>query len=111
MSRPSACAIPLFVKVRIDADALLANRATAAAIDLGENAVAEPPLRYRPIWWLQMPNGREVRAHHVTWGALTTSHYEARGRSWSPTERVSAWLEVHGPVIADGTLYDPNAEK
>jgi hypothetical protein len=97
--RRSSCAIPVFVKVRIDADALLANRQTSDD---------EPQL---PIWWLKMPNGREIRAHRVTWGALTVSKYERRGTLWSSTDRVRAWLEVHGPVIADGALYDPNEEK
>lgn len=109
MSRPSACAIPLFIKVRIDVEAIVANRDTVKYDDELKGLVA--PTILRPIWWLQMPNGREFRAHNITWGALTVSKYEPAGRSWNLTDRVSAWLEVHGPVIADGTLYDPNTEK
>lgn len=100
MTRPSSCATPPVIKVRIDVDALAANRADTCAAP-----------RCRPIWWLQMPDGREVRARNISWSARAVSQYVPAGRAWNSTDRVSAWLEVHGPVRADGVLYNPNTEK
>lgn len=104
MIAPGTCARPVFVKVRIDADAIRDNHVLKAE---GEFSA----LDYRPVWWLQMPNGLEVRAREIAWNAPTASRYRAGGTSWNLTVRVSAWLEVYGPVIADGKLYDPNTEK
>lgn len=91
--RPSTCSVPRPIKIRIDLDALTANRQGAEPI--------------RPIWWVQLPDGREIRAHEVLWQGFTATRYKPAGTQWNLTDRVSAWLDVKGPVLADGTWYQP----